>query len=92
MASFGHPIYSILQGIQLELRSSRTRSDRPCLLFLVFVELYQNGTPISVPVFNKILFYSDIRKLSTTAADTVEFSISVLEKRDTFGDKLWRDS
>ena len=25
-----HPIYSILQGIQLKLQSGRTRSDRPC--------------------------------------------------------------
>ena len=32
VAWFGHPIFSILQGIQLELQSGRTRSDRPCLL------------------------------------------------------------
>ena len=28
----GHPIYSVLQGIQLELLLGRTRSDRPCSL------------------------------------------------------------
>ena len=31
-AYLGQPIYSILQGIQLELLLGRTRSDRPCLL------------------------------------------------------------
>ena len=29
----GRPIYSILQGIQLELQSGRTRSDRPSSVF-----------------------------------------------------------
>ena len=29
----GRPIYAILQGIQLELRSGRTRSDRPSSVF-----------------------------------------------------------
>ena len=28
----GHPIHSILQGIQLRLLSVRTQSDRPCSL------------------------------------------------------------
>ena len=30
----GHPIYSVLQGIQLELQSGRTRFDKPSSVFV----------------------------------------------------------
>ena len=33
VAQLGPPMYSISQGIQLELQSGRTRPDRPCSLY-----------------------------------------------------------